>query len=88
MYEVIGNLYGFASAPRTWWQNVLKTAKAKDFDQHRYDKCMLIKRDQQRRLLVVMIVHVDDFLVTYREDYPIDELKAMFSMGFHNLAHS
>jgi hypothetical protein len=81
MYEVIGNLYGFASAPRTWWQNVLKTAKAKDFDQHRYDKCMLIKRDQQRRLLVVMIVHVDDFLVTYREDYPIDELKAMFRWG-------
>ena len=58
---------------------MLKTAKNKSFFQHRYDKCMLIKRDPQGRLLV--LIHVDDFLVTFREDYDIEELKDMFRWG-------
>ena len=62
LYGIAGSLYGFASAPRTWWKNVLSTAQKKDFKQHRYDKCMLIKKDKENKLLVVMIIHVDDFL--------------------------
>ena len=88
MYEVVGNLYGFASAPRTWWLHVLKTTKNKNFFQHRYDKCMLIKRDPQGKLLVLMIIHVDDFLVTSREDYDIEELKGMFRWGSMTLLSS
>ena len=81
LYRVAGNLHGFASAPRTWWLNVLNTAKKKNFHQHRYDKCLLIKRDEQGRLLVVMIIHVDDFLVAFREDYDVTELQNMFTWG-------
>ena len=81
LYEVCGNLYGFASAPRTWWTNVLGTTKKHAFHQHRYDRCFLIKRDAEGRLLVAMIIHVDDFLVAFREDYDVSELEQMFTWG-------
>eukprot|EP00435_Cladocopium_sp_Y103_P051771 s386_g16.t1 len=81
LYEACGNLYGFASAPRAWWTNVLNTTKTHDFAQHRYDRCLLIKRDAEQRLLVVMIIHVDDFLVAFREDYDVSELEKMFTWG-------
>ena len=81
LYEVCGNLYGFASAPRTWWTNVLGTTKKHAFFQHRYDRCFLIKRDAEERLLVVMIIHVDDFLAAFREDYDVSELEQMFTCG-------
>ncbi|CAK8996955.1 Copia protein (Gag-int-pol protein) [Cleaved into: Copia VLP protein, partial [Durusdinium trenchii] len=81
LYEIVGNLYGFASAPRTWWLNVLTTCLQKNFIQHRYDKCLLIKRDAKGLLQVVMIVHVDDFLVTFRSDYDVEELRQMFTWG-------
>ena len=45
LYEVCGNLYGFASAPRAWWTNVVSTTKKHDIAQYRYDRCFLIKRD-------------------------------------------
>ena len=81
LYETVGNLYGFASAPRTWWLNVLTTCLKKNFIQHRYDKCLLIKRDAKGLLQVVMIVHVDDFVVMFRSDYDVEELRQMFTWG-------
>ena len=69
LYEVCGNLYGFASDP----SNMVEQCRQ---DRHglrlhsRYDRCVMVKRDDKGFLLVVMIIHVDDFLVTFREDYP------------------
>ena len=37
--------------------------------------------DSQGEIWVATIVHVDDFLVTYREDYDMDSFKACFTWG-------
>ena len=84
LYKITGYLYGLASATRTWWQNVLKTTTARGF-KHRYDRCLLVKRDDKGLLLAAMIVHVDDFLVTFRQDYDISELEGMFTWGSKTL---
>eukprot|EP00913_Durusdinium_trenchii_P034688 g32450.t1 len=49
--------------------------------QHRYDRMMFLKRDQAGLLQVILIVHVDDFLVAHREDYDLEEIKAAFTWG-------
>ena len=63
LYLIQGNLYGFASGPKTWSTHICKTLLDMNLTQHRYDKMMFYKRDPHGHLLVLLIVHVDDFLV-------------------------
>ena len=81
LYEVLGNLYGFASAPRTWITHVIKVLTSLKFRQHRLDRMCFYKRCTGGNILVILIVHVDDFLVAYREDYDINELLKAFTWG-------
>ena len=81
LYLIQGNLYGFASAPYTWFSHVANTLLQKKLVQHRLDKTMFLKRDDNNLLLVVLIVHVDDFLVAHREDYDLDEIRKAFNWG-------
>ena len=60
---------------------LFRSTKKHAFFQHRYDRCFLIKRDAEERLLVVMIIHVDDFLAAFREVYDVSELVQMFTWG-------
>ncbi|CAJ1369215.1 unnamed protein product, partial [Effrenium voratum] len=83
LYEVLGNLYGFASAPRTWAKHVVSTLLRADFTQHRLDRMCFYKKDLDGRLMVILIVHVDDFLAAFRSDYNKKELENMFTWGTH-----
>ena len=82
-YEVLGNLYGFASAPRTWAKHVVATLLRADFTQHRLDRMCFYTKDLDGRLMVILIVHVDDFLAAFRSDYNKQELENMFTWGTH-----
>ena len=82
LYEVCGNLYGFCNAPRTWNRHVVSqlTTKAK-LQQHHLDQMMFYGKDKSGKLQVVLIVHVDDFLVAYRSDYQLEQITSLFKWG-------
>ena len=81
LYSIEGNLYGFALAPKTWIKHVVRTLTVAQFLTHRLDHMCLYKRCSRGYLQVILIVHVDDFLVAFRKDYNMDELLGMFTWG-------
>ena len=82
LYEVVGNLYGFCNAPRTWNLHVVKQlTQGANLRQHRLDQMMFYEKDKEGRLLVLLIVHVDDFLVTCRQDYDLEKITKLFKWG-------
>ena len=82
LYEVVGNLYGFCNAPRTWNLHVVnQLTKGAKLTQHHLDQMLFYEKDQSGNLLVLAIVHVDDFLVTYRQDYNLEKITKLFQWG-------
>ena len=66
LYSIEGNLYGLASAPKTWIKRVVRTLTASQFLTHRLDHMCFYKRCPRGYLQVILVVRVDDFLVAYR----------------------
>eukprot|EP00438_Fugacium_kawagutii_P005300 Skav213865 [mRNA] locus=scaffold2366:336381:344444:- [translate_table: standard] len=85
LYAVEGNLYGFCNAPKTWTDHVTDTVmnKAK-LKRHRLEHMMFYGLDEQGLLQVVCIIHVDDFLAVFREDYDESKLISHFQWGSQN----
>ena len=81
LYEVLGNGYGLPDAPRVWSRRVFKRALEKGFRQHAFDKCLFYFLDKKGRLRAVMIVHVDDFLCTFHQDFDKTILENLFVWG-------
>ena len=82
LYEVTGNCYGLANAPRVWYVKVdtdLRT-KAK-FKRHSFDRCFYYHHGSDGLLDCVLIVHVDDFLATYSESFDLAILEGLFKWG-------
>ena len=80
LYRVKGNIYGLASAPRTWYREVCRRLKTINFIQHSLDHLLFYKRDGDK-LLAICIVYVDDVLLAYREDYNKEEFHNLFKWG-------
>ncbi|CAE7366584.1 GIP [Symbiodinium natans] len=85
LYEVVGNLYGLCNAPRTWINHIVSKLVKANFKRHRLDHTVYYKLDDAGDLLVILLFHVDDFLVAFRQDYQFDELLNMFTWGQTNL---
>ena len=86
VYQVCGNLYGFTNAPKTWCNHVINVlTKQLGLRQHRLDKMFLYGRDAAGLLNIAMIIHVDDFLVTYRQDYDFERFCECFRWGSKTL---
>lgn len=82
LYEVVGNLYGFCNAPRTWNLHVVnQLTKGAGLIQHHLDQMLFYEKDKDGNLLVLVIVHVDDFLVTFRQDYSLEKITKLFQWG-------
>ena len=86
LYLVKGNIYGLASAPRTWTMHVCRCLKQSGWDQHSLDKMFFslyrkVKGFDSEILVAVAVVYVDDFLVSYSDHFNKDELLSMFSWG-------
>ena len=84
LYRVKGNIYGLASAPRTWAREVTRRLLSAGYRQHALDRMMFYKHRQRNgrsELCCMMIVYVDDFLVTCAQDYDKTELTDLFEWG-------
>ena len=86
LYRIKGNIYGLASAPRTWTTHVCRRLKECGWQQHSLDKMLffLYQRPagfKEEILVAAAIVYVDDFLVTFNEYFNHQELLQIFNWG-------
>ena len=86
LYQIVGHIYGLASAPKTWTNHVTKTLLSAGFRQHSLDKMFFslhrkVKGFDSEILVAVAKVYVDDFLVSYSDHFNKAELLSMFSWG-------
>ena len=87
LYKIVGNIYGLASAPRTWSLHVVKelTTKA-GFRQRSLDKMLFylwerLPGDEHESLAAVLVAYVDDFLLTHNERWDRSKLTRLFQWG-------
>ena len=86
LYLIQGDIYGLASAPRTWTLHVCRCLKQGAWVQQSLDKilfylCKKVNGYHSEILLAVAVVYVDDFLVTFSDHYGQKELLGLFSWG-------
>ena len=89
LYLVKGNIYGLASAPRTWCRHVIATLLRAGYVQGSLDKMLffLYKKfdgSKQPVLCAVAIVYVDDFLLAHDSRYDRNHLLQLFKWGSQN----
>ncbi|CAE7884771.1 RE2, partial [Symbiodinium necroappetens] len=80
LYLVCTNIYGLSNAPRLWSLTVISRLKEVGYRQHSFDKMVFLKFHGDQ-LVSMIIVYVDDFIGTYREDYDITEVTNAFRWG-------
>ena len=81
LYQIQGNCYGLANAPRVWYNKVKESMLASGFVLHSFDRCFFQHFDGGGQLDAMAIVHVDDFLVVYSETFNLSLLEEMFRWG-------
>ncbi|CAE8632217.1 unnamed protein product, partial [Polarella glacialis] len=85
LYEIVGNVYGLANAPREWLLLVKTRLFAEGFVQHSLDHMVFMyfeaQADGSSRLLCVLMIHVDDLLMTYSELFTKDKVMKLFKWG-------
>ena len=81
LYKITGNGYGLANAPRVWFNKVLEKVLANNFIQHSFDRCLFYHLNSKNVIDCAMIIHVDDFMATYAESFPLKILEELFSWG-------
>ena len=88
LYEITGNLYGLSNAPVTWAREVVARLRKLGFIMHSFDHMMFYFPDPYNKPYpcAVLICHVDDFMLTYNDNFPFDELLKAFKWGHHQHA--
>eukprot|EP00439_Symbiodinium_sp_Y106_P057908 s106_g8.t1 len=81
LYVITGNCYGLPNAPRVWYLRVHQKMTEGGFTRHGFDRCLYYFLNENKELVAVVIIHVDDFLATYSEKFPVEVLDGMFVWG-------
>eukprot|EP00434_Breviolum_minutum_P022664 symbB.v1.2.020001.t1/scaffold1659.1/size107071/3 len=81
LYQIEGNCYGLANAPRVWYNKVKEELLKAHFEMHSLDHCFFTHRGKTGDLDAMLIVHVDDFLMCYSSSFNIDIMEKMFKWG-------
>ena len=86
LYEVKGNVYGLANAPRTWGLHVIRTLLQSGWKQSSLDKMLFYRfakfpNEKQPILAAVLLVYVDDFLLAHDKRFNREELIKQFTWG-------
>ena len=81
LYQIEGNCYGLANAPRVWYNKVKEELLKAHFEMHSLDHCFFTHRGKSGDLDAMLIVHVDDFLMCYSSSFNIDIMEKMFKWG-------
>jgi hypothetical protein len=77
LFEVLKPIYGLNDSPQHWFTKFTKTAKHLQWEQSRMDHCVFFLRDEQRKLVGIMGVHVDDVVVGGRGELYQDVLNKL-----------
>ena len=72
------SLYGLKQSPRAWFERFTKFVKSQNFIQEQSDHTMFIKKSHEGKM-VVLIVYVDDIILTGDNVEGMGELKKKLS---------
>ena len=75
------SLYGLKQSPRAWFEHFGKAIKSHGYTQSRVDDTMIFKHSNEGKI-VVLIVYVDDIIVTDDDHLEIMRLKMMLARDF------
>ena len=83
LYEVTGNVYGLSNAPSTWASEVTKRLEGMGFHCHSFDRMLFIFPDPGNPPYpcALLVVYVDDFLITYNDRFPFNTFLNAFKWG-------
>ena len=86
LYQIVGHIYGLASAPKTWTNHVTKTLLSAGFRQHSLDKMLFVlyaklTSAEHETLVAALIAYVDDFLLVHNERWDRNALTSLFEWG-------
>ena len=81
-YRISGNCYGLSNAPRTWFLKVKEALLENNFVSHSFDKCLFYHTNPtSNQPDCILIVHVDDFMAAYSEEFNLSILENLFEWG-------
>jgi len=63
LVKKLRNIYGLATAPRYWYLSWKKYLESKGFEASETDECLYFKRGIDGKILMALLVHVDDVIV-------------------------
>ncbi|XP_063938735.1 uncharacterized mitochondrial protein AtMg00810-like [Daucus carota subsp. sativus] len=73
-------LYGLKQAPRAWFEKFSKVVQQLGFSSSPYDHALFIRRSE--RGIVLLLLYVDDMIITGDDSAGISELKQFLSQQF------
>eukprot|EP00253_Pinus_taeda_P030755 PITA_30755 len=89
VYKLIKALYGLKQAPQAWYAKMDEYLKKVGFQRSESDDTLYVR--QQRKYLVILVMYVDDLIITgYHDDHIAQvekELQAGFKMTDLGLLH-
>ena len=74
-------LYGLKQSPRAWFERFGKAVKSHGYTQSQADHTMFFKHSNEGKI-VVLIVYVDDIIVTGDDHLEIKRLKMLLTQDF------
>ncbi|WVZ03717.1 hypothetical protein V8G54_024523 [Vigna mungo] len=75
------SLYGLKQAPRVWFEKFRSTLLGFSFNQSQYDPSVFLQRTPKG--IVILLVYVDDIVVTGSDQDVIYRIKQMLHSNFH-----
>ena len=82
LIELIVPVYGLLDAPRAWRQTVVNFLKLLGFRQCLLESCWFVKRDHNSKILAMILLEVDDFIIAVHPQYQ-EELESKLKERFH-----
>ena len=74
--EVVNSLYGEKQAALLWYLTALEAMQEMNFSRSVHDNCLFLKHDETGILVMLVCLHVDDFLAMAKNHKLLDELSA------------
>ena len=81
VYKLKRSLYGLKQAPRVWFEKFRTTLLGFSFKQSQYDPSLFLQRTSKG--IVVLLVYVDDIVVTGSDQEAISRVKKLLHSTFH-----
>ena len=80
--RLVKAIYGLHQSSREWFKTVQDHLTSKGFNQSWADVCIFFKIDLEKGVLLIVIVYVDDMILTANSAELMDELKQIFRDRF------